>query len=90
MKKVKIALTTFMTFSDETEIYEVELEDVMAEQLDALSEGENLTEDEIQENLHEDIPDVASWVVPHSVGPRFPGPLLIRTRCPDTSPNSRL
>src|SRR5574340_1237011 len=28
----------------------------------------------------EDIPDVASWVVPHSVGPRFPGPLLIRTR----------
>src|SRR5574337_740990 len=34
------------------------------------------------------VPDVASWVVPHSVGPRFPGPLLIRTRCPDTSPNS--
>ena len=26
---------------------------------------------------HEDIPEVASWVVPHSVGPRFPGPLLI-------------
>ena len=23
-------------------------------------------------------------------GPRFPGPLLIRTRCPDTSPNSSL
>ena len=22
----------------------------------------------------ENIPDVASWVVPHSVGPRFPGP----------------
>ena len=32
----------------------------------------------------------ASWVVPPSVGPRFPGPLLIRTRCPDTSPNSSL
>ena len=32
--------------------------------------------------IHENIPDVASWVVPHSVGPRFPGPLLIRTRCP--------
>ena len=31
---------------------------------------------------HEGIPDVASWVVPHSVGPRFPGPLLIRTRIP--------
>ena len=27
---------------------------------------------------------------PHSVGPRVPGPLLIRTRCPDTSPNSIL
>ena len=38
----------------------------------------------------EDIPDVASWVVPHSIGPRFPGPLLRRTRCPDTSPNSTL
>ena len=35
-------------------------------------------------------PVVASWVVPHSVGPRFPGPLLRRTRCPDTSPNSTL
>ena len=39
---------------------------------------------------HEDIPDVASWGVPHSVGPRFPGPLLIRPRCPDTSPKSSL
>ena len=36
------------------------------------------------------VPDVASWVVPHSEGPRFPGPLLIRTRCPDTSSNSTL
>ena len=27
---------------------------------------------------------------PHSVGPRFPSPLLIRTRSPDTSPNSSL
>ena len=27
-----------------------------------------------------------TWVVPHSVGPRFPGALLRRTRCPDTSP----
>ena len=33
---------------------------------------------------------MASWVVPLSLGPRFPGPLLIRTRCPDTSPNSTL
>src|SRR5574341_606152 len=33
---------------------------------------------------------VASWVLPRSEGPRFPGPLLIRTRCPDTSSNSTL
>ena len=38
----------------------------------------------------DDIPDVASWVIPHCEAPRFPGPLLIRTRCPDTSPNSSL
>ena len=36
------------------------------------------------------LPDVASWVVPRSEGPRFPGALLIRTRCPDPSPNSSL
>ena len=40
--------------------------------------------------LYDESEIVASWVVPHSVGPRFPGPLLIRTRCPDTSPNSTL
>ena len=39
---------------------------------------------------HDDIPDVASWVLPHCEAPRFPGPLLIRTRCPHTSPNSTL
>ena len=39
---------------------------------------------------HDDIPDVASWVLPRCEAPRFPGPLLIRTRCPDTSPNSTL
>ena len=27
---------------------------------------------------------------PLGLRPRFPGPLLIRTRCPDTSPNSSL
>ena len=27
---------------------------------------------------------------PRCEAPRFPGPLLIRTRCPDTSPNSTL
>ena len=36
------------------------------------------------------IPDVASWVLPHCEAPRFPGALLVRTRCPDTSPNSTL
>ena len=29
-------------------------------------------------------------MVPHSGGPRCPGPLLIRTRCPDTSSNATL
>src|SRR5574337_2075398 len=38
----------------------------------------------------DDIPDVASWVLPRCEAPRFPGPLLRRTRCPDTSPNSTL
>src|SRR5574337_1002446 len=41
-------------------------------------------------SLYTIVSDVASWVVPHSEGPRFPGPLLIRTRCPDTSSNSTL
>ena len=34
--------------------------------------------------------DIPSWVVPHSERPRFPGPLLIRTRCLDTSLNVTL
>ena len=34
---------------------------------------------------NEEIRDVASWMVPRSERPRFPAPLLIRTRCPDTS-----
>ena len=33
---------------------------------------------------------MASWVVPHSEGPRCPSPLLIRTRCQDTSLNATL
>ena len=28
---------------------------------------------------------LALWVVPHAERPQFPGPLLKRTRCPDTS-----
>ena len=44
----------------------------------------------MEDNMYIGIISVASWGVPHSVGPRFPGPLLIRTRCPDTSPNSSL
>ena len=32
----------------------------------------------------EEIRDVVSMVVPHAERPRFPDPLLIRTRCPDT------
>ena len=34
--------------------------------------------------------DVASCVVPHSKRPQFPGPLLIRTQCTDTSSKATL
>ena len=34
---------------------------------------------------HEDIRDIATWMVTHAERPRFPGPLLIRSWCPDTS-----
>ena len=34
---------------------------------------------------HEEIGDVASWVVPHVERPQFHGPLLKRTRCQHTS-----
>ena len=36
---------------------------------------------------HEEIRDVASWMVPYSERPQFPCPLMIRTRCLDTSSN---
>ena len=32
----------------------------------------------------------ATWVVPHARRPRFPGPLLIKPRCPDTSSKATL
>ena len=32
----------------------------------------------------------APWVVPHAERPRFPSPLWIRTRCPDTSSKATL
>ena len=34
---------------------------------------------------HEEVRDVASWVVPHVERPQFHGPLLKRTRCQHTS-----
>ena len=37
-----------------------------------------------------EIRKVASWVMPHSERHQFPCPLLIRTRCPDTSSNVTL
>ena len=39
---------------------------------------------------HERFPDVALCVVPHFKRPLFPGPILIRTRFPDTSSNATL
>ena len=32
----------------------------------------------------------ATWVVPQAERPRFPGPLLIKTRCPGTSSKANL
>ena len=40
--------------------------------------------------LHGENPIFLKGGAKNGVGPRFPGPLLIRTRCPDTSPNSTL
>ena len=35
-------------------------------------------------------PAASPEYLPHCEAPRFPGPLLVRTRCPDTSSNSTL
>ena len=39
---------------------------------------------------HKEIREVASWFMPHSERHRFPRPLLIRIRCPNTSSNVTL
>ena len=51
MKTVKITLTTYLTYYDEKEQLEVELEDEMAAQLDAFANGKKVTNEELQEGL---------------------------------------
>ena len=49
MKTVKIELTTWLCYNDETEILEVELEDEVADKLIAAANDEELDEDSIEE-----------------------------------------
>lgn len=51
MKTVKITLTTYLTYYDEKEQLEVELEDEMAAQLEAFANGGKVTNVELQEGL---------------------------------------
>ena len=51
MKTVKITLTTYLTYYDEKEQLEVELEDEMAAQLEAFANGGKVTNVELQESL---------------------------------------
>jgi hypothetical protein len=51
MKAVKITLTTYLTYYDEKEQLEVELEDEMAAQLEAFANGGKVTNVELQECL---------------------------------------
>lgn len=53
MKTVKIELTTWLCYSDETDILEVELEDEVADKLLAVADGKELNEDSIEELVPE-------------------------------------
>ena len=53
MKTVKIELTTWLCYSDETDFLEVELEDEVADKLLAVADGKELNEDAIEELVPE-------------------------------------
>lgn len=53
MKKININLTTYLTYRDKTELYEVELEDSMAEQLETFANGREVTNEQLEEGLPE-------------------------------------
>ena len=52
--KIKIDLTTYLTYYDKKEEYEIELEDTLVDQLDAFANGKMVTKEELEEGL----PDV--------------------------------
>ena len=54
MKTIKINLTTYLTYRDKTELYELELEDAIVDQLDAFANGKKVNKEELEEEL----PDV--------------------------------
>ena len=53
MKTIKITLTTYLTYYDKEEQLEVELEDSMAEQLEAFANGREVTNEQLEEGLPE-------------------------------------
>ena len=53
MKTIKITLTTYLTYYDKKESYEIELEDPMAEQLEAFAKGSEVTNEQLEEGLPE-------------------------------------
>lgn len=53
MKTIKINLTTYLTYYDKKESYEIELEDSMAEQLEAFANGKEVTNEQLEEGLPE-------------------------------------
>ena len=53
MKTIKITLTTYLTYYDKEEQLEVELEDSMAEQLEAFANGKEVTNEQLEEGLPE-------------------------------------
>ncbi|MBO5941967.1 MAG: hypothetical protein J6Q63_01620 [Bacteroidales bacterium] len=53
MKTIKITLTTYLTYLDKKEQLEIELEDSMAEQLEAFANGKEVTNEQLEEGLPE-------------------------------------
>lgn len=51
MKIVKLELTTYLCYSDETEIIEVELDDAQGEILENFSNGKPIEDEELEEKL---------------------------------------
>lgn len=54
MKTITINLTTYLTYYDKKEQYEVELEDAIVGRLDAFANGKTVTKEELEDGL----PDV--------------------------------